>query len=33
MVNDVAVNSTYFKSTELQNDDYRNAKTNLSKIL
>jgi hypothetical protein len=32
-MNDVAVNSTYFKSMEPQNNYYRNAKTNLSKIL
>jgi len=33
MVNYVNVNSTNYKSMELQNHYYRNAKTNLSKIL
>ena len=33
MVNDVTVNSTDFKSMELQNYYYRNSKTNLSEIL
>jgi len=33
MVNDVAENLIYFKSMELQNNYYRNARTNLSKIL